>query len=119
MKRLLSALVFFVLLIAAWQYAFHERLWSPVLVPSPTAVAAYLWENTFMPGTAAAPNPNRWLLFVAIGVTLKRLLAGYALGLAVGLPLGLLTARFRPMRDTLGVLNETAIELEPEPALSA
>jgi NitT/TauT family transport system permease protein len=104
MKRLLTALVFFAALVAAWQIVYQRKIWSPVLVPSPAAVAAYLWENTFMPGTAAAPNPNRWQLFVAVGVTLKRLLAGYALGLGLGLPLGFLIARFRPLHDTLGVL---------------
>ncbi|HTX65822.1 MAG TPA: ABC transporter permease [Opitutaceae bacterium] len=104
MKRTLTALVFFVVLIAAWEVIYLRRLWSPVLVPSPGAVAYYLWQNTFMPGTPGAPNDSRWQLFVAIGVTMKRLLAGYAIGLGLGLPLGLVTARFRPVRDTLGVL---------------
>ena len=109
MKRIVIALVFFAVLIAAWQFAFNARIWSPVLVPSPKAVALYLWDNTFNPWIfdsegGAKPNPNQWQLFFAIGITLKRLLAGYAIGLAVGLPLGLLTARFRPVRDTLGVL---------------
>jgi len=40
----------------------------------------------------------------AILVTLKRLLLGYVFGLALGLPLGLLTARFRLLADTLGLL---------------
>jgi NitT/TauT family transport system permease protein len=104
MKRIVIALVFFAVLIAAWQFAFNARIWSPVLVPSPQSVARYLWDNTFNPGSAVQPNPNQWQLFFAIGVTLKRLLAGYVIGLAVGLPLGLITARFRPARDTLGVL---------------
>ena len=104
MKRALTALAFFAVLIAIWQIVYWRRIWSPVLVPSPGAVAYYLWQNTFMPGTAAAPNDNRWQLFLAVGVTLKRLLAGYVIGLGVGLPLGLVTARFRPVRDTLGVL---------------
>jgi NitT/TauT family transport system permease protein len=104
MKRIIIALVFFAALIAAWQFAFNARLWSPVLVPSPKAVALYLWDNTFSSGSALKPNPNQWQLFFAIGITLKRLLAGYLIGLAAGLPLGLLTARFRPVRDTLGVL---------------
>ena len=104
MKRVVIALVFFAALIAAGQYAFHARVWSPVLVPSPQSVALYLWDNTFNPGSALQPNPNQWQLFFAIGITLKRLLAGYLIGLIVGLPLGLLTACFRPVRDTLGVL---------------
>jgi NitT/TauT family transport system permease protein len=35
---------------------------------------------------------------------LKRLLLGYAAGLVIGLPLGLLTARFNLLNDTLGLL---------------
>ena len=35
---------------------------------------------------------------------MKRLLAGYFIGICVGLPVGLLTARFRFLQDTLGLL---------------
>ena len=104
MKRTLTAVVFFAALIAVWQFVYQRGFWSPVLVPSPAAVGRYLWENTFSAGPADAPNPNRWQLFVATWITMKRLLSGYCIGLAAGLPLGLLTARFRPVRDTLGVL---------------
>jgi NitT/TauT family transport system permease protein len=105
MKRLITAVVFFAALLVAWQLVYNARIWSPVLVPSPKSVALYLWENTFKPGDGAGgANPNRWQLFFAVGITLKRLLAGYFIGLAAGIPLGMITARFRPMRDTLGVL---------------
>jgi len=93
MKRGLTAVVFFVGLIAAWQVVYLEKIWSPVLLPSPGQVARYLW-GALLDGT----------LGTSTLVTMKRLLAGYAIGLAIGLPLGLFTARFRPMRDTLGVL---------------
>jgi NitT/TauT family transport system permease protein len=43
-------------------------------------------------------------LISATIVTLKRLLLGYFAGLVLGLPLGLLTARFKFVHDTLGVL---------------
>ncbi|HUJ44728.1 MAG TPA: ABC transporter permease [Opitutaceae bacterium] len=109
MKRILTALVFFAALVAAWQIVCLEKVWSPVLVPPPKAVALFLWDNTFNPwhrdlGGAVTPNPNQWQLFLAIGITLKRLLAGYVIGLAVGLPMGLVTARFRVVHDTVGVL---------------
>jgi NitT/TauT family transport system permease protein len=109
MKRILTALVFFAALVAAWQIVCLEKVWSPVLVPPPKAVALFLWDYTFNPwhhdlAGAVTPNPNQWQLFLAIGITLKRLLAGYIIGLAVGLPLGLVTARFRVVHDTVGVL---------------
>src|SRR6202166_3101674 len=37
-------------------------------------------------------------------VTMRRLLAGYVIGIAGGLPLGLLTARFKYFEDTIGAL---------------
>jgi NitT/TauT family transport system permease protein len=93
MKRVFTASAFFVLLIAAWHWAFVARIWSPVLVPSPQSVLRYLGEIT-LDGT----------LEDAAGVTMKRLLAGYLIGLLAGVPLGFLTARVQAMRDTLGVM---------------
>lgn len=93
MKRFLTALVFFVLLIAAWHWAYAAKIWSPVLVPSPESVGRYLWD-ALLDGT----------LWECSGVTMKRLVAGYLIGLAAGVPLGFLTARVQTLRDTLGVL---------------
>ena len=93
MKRLLTAAVFFGLLIGVWHWAFVRHLWSPVLVPSPEIVGRYLWE-ALRDGT----------LEHSVWVTLKRLLAGYFIGLLAGLPAGLLTARFRLAQDTLGTM---------------
>jgi NitT/TauT family transport system permease protein len=56
-------------------------------------VARYLWE--------AAGDGT---LESATIVTLKRLILGYAVGLVLGLPLGLLTARFQILEDTLGLM---------------
>ncbi len=93
MKRLAQALLFFVALGLVWEALVRARIWSPVLVPSPLTVGRYLWE-ALRDGTLAS----------ATLVTMKRLLLGYACGLALGLPLGLLTARFRILADTLGLL---------------
>ncbi len=93
MKRILKALLFFVGLVLLWQGLCLRHLWSPVLLPSPVSVAEYLW-SAVRDGSLAS----------ATLVTLKRLLIGYACGLAIGLPLGLLTARFNVLNDTLGLL---------------
>lgn len=93
MKRFLSAAAFFVLLLACWEGFVRAKVWSPVLVPSPLTVAEYLWSSV-VDGT---------LLSSSI-VTLKRLLYGYVFGIVIGLPLGLLTARFRVCQDTIGLL---------------
>src|SRR4029077_3805995 len=86
-------LVFFALLLLAWEAVCLAHLWSPVLVPPPFHVGRYLWE--------AAGDGTLWGATV---VTMKRLLLGYFFGLVIGLPLGLLTARFQVLKDTLGLL---------------
>jgi len=93
MKRFGQAVLFFAALALVWEALVRARVWSPVLLPSPVTVGQYLWES-LRDGTLAS----------ATLVTLKRLLLGYLFGLALGLPLGLLTARFRLLADTLGLL---------------
>jgi NitT/TauT family transport system permease protein len=93
MKRVLFSAIFFIALIAVWHLVVLAKLWSVVLLPDPITVFEYLW--------GAALDGTLWQASV---VTMRRLLAGYVIGLAAGLPLGLLTARFTLCADTLGVL---------------
>lgn len=93
MKRAIAAFVFFGLLLGIWQLLVSLKVWSPVLVPSPLSVAVYL-RDASVDGTLAE----------SCLVTMKRLTAGYLLGLAAGIPLGILTASKQWMRDTVGVL---------------
>ena len=93
MRRRLIVVAFFVVLVGVWEMLVRLRIWSPVLVPSPLSVASYL------KGALASGDLER-----ATFVTVRRLLIGYALGLIVGLPLGLLTARFKFCEATLGVI---------------
>src|SRR5438128_7420794 len=93
MRRILFAALFFLGLVAIWAALVHAKIWSPVLLPSPRSVMDYL--------TSSARDGT---LFSASGVTLRRLLVGYFIGLAIGLPLGLLTASSKFVEDTIGVL---------------
>ncbi len=93
MNRLLKAASFFILFLVVWEALVLARIWSPVLLPSPISVGQYLWE-AIRDGTLAD----------ATLVTLRRLGLGYVVGLALGLPLGLLTARFQFLNDTLGLM---------------
>lgn len=103
MRRFLSVAGFFIVLILFWQCLFQLKIWSPVLLPSPLQVAAYLKEAIV----------DQTLLHSTI-ITMRRLLIGYFFGLIVGLPLGLLTARWRLLRDTLGT---TALGLQTLPSV--
>src|SRR3954467_9823702 len=93
MKRFLSAVTFFVALVGIWEAMVRLKIWSPVLVPSPSLVAEYLW-SAIKDGS----------LVEASFVTLKRLGLGYVFGIVIGLPTGLLTARFKVCQDTIGLL---------------
>jgi NitT/TauT family transport system permease protein len=93
MKRFLRSFAFFAVVVALWEASSRAGWWSPVLVPSPLAIGQYLWAST-VDGT----------LLSAGWVTMKRLVVGYIIGLLLGIPLGLLTARFRFAEDTIGVL---------------
>jgi NitT/TauT family transport system permease protein len=93
MKRVVIASLFFLALAAVWELAVRSGRWSPVLLPSPISVAEYVWA-ALLDGT----------LIEATWVTLKRLLLGYAVGVLIGLPIGLLTSSSQIMEDTFGSL---------------
>ncbi|CUI17941.1 ABC-type transporter, permease subunit [Candidatus Protochlamydia naegleriophila] len=91
--RILNASLFFLLLLLIWQFLVWAEIWSSVLIPSPLQVGRYL-ISAIEDGT----------LLSASYVTIKRLVQGYAVGMLVGVPLGLLNARFQLFEDTIGVL---------------
>jgi NitT/TauT family transport system permease protein len=93
MKRTLVVVVFFGALLLLWQVSAMSGRWSIVLLPPPRAVAVYLWD-ALRDGT----------LFEGTLVTLQRLLIGYAIGIVIGLPLGLLTSTSDYFHDTIGAL---------------
>src|SRR5208337_2488289 len=93
MKRFILSALFFIALLVIWHLLVLAKVWSPVLLPDPINV----WE--YLKGAAADGT-----LLEASLVTMRRLLTGYLVGIAAGLPLGLLTARFKFCEDTIGVL---------------
>lgn len=93
MRRRVRTLLFFALLVALWAALAHARIWPRTLFPSPLDVLSFL-------GRAVADGT----LLTATLVTLRRLVVGYALGLVLGVPLGILAARSTLGRDTLGLL---------------
>ena len=93
MRRLVGSGLFFVGLLAVWQALVSSKLWSPLLLPSPASVGGYLWAALF---DGSLP--------LATLVTTRRLVIGYVIGLAIGLPAGFVTARFRTAADTVGIM---------------
>src|SRR5438874_5061530 len=85
--------IFFAALLALWAIVARLGIWERTLFPSPWRVAEALWHSI----------QDRSLL-IATGVSLRRVLSGYALSLALGVPLGVLLARCRWLEETLGSL---------------
>jgi NitT/TauT family transport system permease protein len=93
MRRALPATVFFGALVLVWHLLVLSGRWSPMLLPSPLSVGEYLW--------GALGDGS---LLDACIVTVRRLLVGYAIGVLIGLPLGLLTSTSQFFEDTIGAL---------------
>lgn len=91
MHRVL-VLVVIVCFFALWQALCGSGGISPLLLPSPRAIGAWLLASL---SDGSLPQ--------ATLVTLRRLLFGYLSGLALGLPLGVLTRASRLANDTLGL----------------
>ena len=91
MKRIAIATLFFAAIAALWQLMVASGRWSPMLLPSPLSVLEYLW-SALLDGS----------LLEATAVTVRRLFTGYAIGVLIGLPLGLLTSASRFFEDTIG-----------------
>lgn len=75
----------------AWQLLYSLGGYSELIFPAPLQVLDYLW-NGFKEG----------ILFRAIGITLKRLLLGYGIGVFMGIPIGMLCNRFVFCEATIG-----------------
>ncbi len=110
MKAKLAAIGFFLALLLIWEGLVRLKVGpggSPLLpehiVSSPVEVVRYLI------GAGADGT-----MLDAMVVTIRRLFIGYFLGIALGLPLGLLTARFRFCEYTLGMV---ALGLQTLPSI--
>ncbi len=92
-KRWTVSIATFCVLIAVWEIAVRKYGLFEYILPPPSDVAGYIWNST-IDGTLPA----------AIWVTIKRLLMGYAIGLGIGIPVGMLCSRFNFFKDTVGLL---------------
>lgn len=82
-----------VLFLGVWEWYVQKGNINEVLVPAPSHIFKWFWDSLL--------NGE---LISATGVTMRRLIFGFAIGAALGIPLGALCARVRWIRDTLGVL---------------
>lgn len=96
MKKNLSWLrrfIFYLLILGIWEAIFRLRIWPPYLFPSPGEVGQSLVEGM----------RDRTFL-IGVGVSLRRIFLGYFISLIIGAGLGLVTARFKLLEETVGSL---------------
>ncbi len=103
MKSWLTGIIFFLLLLTAWQWLGTAGVFSNTLLPTPFGVAQYF--------VAAVRDGTLW---GAVLVTLRRLALGYFCGAIVGVPMGYVNARYKVCHDSLGLL---ALGLQALPSI--
>ncbi|HEX7288920.1 MAG TPA: ABC transporter permease [Candidatus Angelobacter sp.] len=81
------------MLLGLWEAAFLLKLWPPHLFPAPTTVFESLRSGFVDRG-----------FWTATSASLNRVVMGYAIACAIGVPLGFWTAYSRLASDTLGRL---------------
>ena len=92
-RKVFNQVVFYSVLLGAWALLAKLRVWPPYLFPAPWQVAEALW---------AGFKDHSFL--IGIGVTMKRMLFGYSLSVALGMILGIGVASNRFLEETVGPL---------------
>lgn len=85
--------IFYAVLLGVWLLLAKLRIWPPYLFPAPKDVADSLW--------AGFADHSFW---IAIGISMKRMLMGYAISVVIGIVLGLGVASSKFLEQTVGGL---------------
>jgi NitT/TauT family transport system permease protein len=93
MKRLARHAIFYGVLIAIWILLAKLKIWPQYVFPTPRGVAESLW--------AGFADHSFW---IAIVVSMKRMLLGYGLSVVLGMVLGLGVASNKFLEETMGGL---------------
>jgi len=93
MKRFGRQATFYGVLIAVWVLLAELKVWPPYVFPTPQGVFQALW--------AGFADHSFW---IAIAVSMKRMLLGYTLSVVLGMILGLGVASNKFLEETVGGL---------------
>jgi NitT/TauT family transport system permease protein len=93
MKRFSRQAIFYGILIAVWVLLAELKVWPPYVFPTPQGVFQSLW--------AGFADHSFW---IAIAVSMKRMLLGYTLSVILGMILGLGVASNKFLEETVGGL---------------
>lgn len=93
MNKVLKQIIFYAALLGLWALLARLHLWPPYLFPPPWGVGEALW--------AGFADHSFW---IAIAVTMKRMLIGYSLSVVLGIVLGMGVGSSKLIEETLGGL---------------
>src|ERR1700720_2979220 len=93
MKRAARLVIFYTCLFGLWALLAQLKLWPPYLFPTPKGVAEALYAGFL--------DHSYW---IAIAVSLRRVLIGYAISVVLGMILGLGVASSKFLEETMGGL---------------
>jgi NitT/TauT family transport system permease protein len=93
MKRAARLIVFYAGLLGLWSLLAQLKLWPPYLFPTPWGVAQALFVGF-----------QDHSLVIAIAVSMRRVLIGYAISVVLGMVLGLGVASSKFLEETMGGL---------------
>lgn len=93
MKRAARYILFYSALIGIWALLAKMQVWPPYIFPTPWGVAQTMW--------AGFADHSFW---IAIAVSMRRMLIGYGISVVLGLVLGLGVASNKFLEDTIGGL---------------
>ena len=93
MKRFARQATFYGILIAVWALLAELKVWPPYVFPTPQGVFQALW--------AGFADHSFW---IAIAVSMRRMLIGYTLSVILGMILGLGVASNKFLEETVGGL---------------
>jgi NitT/TauT family transport system permease protein len=93
MKKAYKHIVFYTVLVVLWFAVAKLEVWPPYVFPTPWGVADAL--------AAGFKDHSFW---IAVGISMKRMLLGYGISVALGMVLGLGIASNKFLEETLGGL---------------
>lgn len=93
MKRAARLIVFYAALFSVWTILAKLKIWPPYLFPAPWSVGQALY---------AGFQDHSYL--IAVGVSMRRVLMGYAISVTLGMTLGLGVSSSKFLEETMGGL---------------
>ena len=93
MKKAYKHLLFYAVLLGLWFLLAELNIWPPYIFPTPWGVGEALW--------AGFADHSFW---IAMGVSMKRMLLGYSLSVILGMILGLGVAGNKFLEETVGAM---------------